>query len=511
MPQNPSEHDTVGDEDTYAINPVFRLRNEHDHIKLYGANDRGEYNLHHTIGIVLSLCNGERTVGDIAQAVVPFVDGPRGNGALTEAQTIVKTTISFFLKSEAEQEGEQNVYTYLPSEAALIPSSLLPQFGRLRPPVYDPRRFLPQHAYPAPERRYPWKVRVPNRINWHLTSNCATDCRYCYLKRRELLGSELMPFSRVLEIIEECEAIGVLHIDTGGGDVLLYPRLVEFLGALEERGFPPVMIATKAYCSEALARQLAEFAVTSLGIQFSIDSTVPELADYLTRAPGFCERTLLSIDNALKAGLRVTTKTVITPYNILTVPRLYRNLRHRGVERVILASYSRSAYHHTDDLFNHQESYEWLENELEALRKEFPNDFVNIQNGRPETGPFPRQSLEKAWETRSRCTAGRSGMMICADGKVIPCEQMPEVEESFCGDLKVQSLAEVWNSREFAERTTDLPREKFKGTPCHDCDDFDHCVNHMGYCIRDTSQFYGTIYTTPTNCPKFDGTWIRML
>jgi radical SAM protein with 4Fe4S-binding SPASM domain len=336
-----------------------------------------------------------------------------------------------------------------------------------------------------------------------------TDCRYCYLKRRAIPESERLPLRRALEIVEECKEIGVFLVDIGGGDALLYPHLLEFLAALEERSFLPVLISTKAYCSETLAKRLAELGVASLGLQFSIDSTVPEVADYLTRTPGFCARTLESIDNALKAGLHVATKTVITPYNILTVPRLYRELRHRGVVSVTLASYSRSAYHHTDDLFNHAETYEWLEKELEVLRKEFPDDYFNIQNGRPATEPTRKQVLEEAWPKRNRCVAGRDAIMICADGKVVPCEQMAEVEENFCGDLKVQSVMEVWNSRELIERTTDQPREKFQGTPCHDCEDFVHCVNHMGNCIRDNAQFYGTIYTTPTNCPKFDRAWQR--
>jgi radical SAM protein with 4Fe4S-binding SPASM domain len=509
IPQNTRESDAVGDEDTYALSPVFRPGNEHDHIKLYGARDRGDYNLHHTTGIVLALCNGRRTVRDIAAAVVPFVDAPHDAAALKEALAIVKTVIAFFRKSEAEQRGEALTYRYLPSEAALVPIALLPRFGRLRPPEYDPRRFLPKYAYPGPEKRYPWKDRAPSRINWHLTSACAADCRYCYLKRREIPESRRTPWRRVLEIIQECREIGVFDIDISGGDVLLYPHLVEFLAALEEGGFPPVMMSTKAYCSEATARRLSEHVVASFGLQFSIDSTIPELADYLTRTPGFCERTLQSIDNALKAGLPVTTKTVVTPYNILTVPRLYPELRHRGVERVILASYCRSGYHHTEDLFNHAETYEWLEKEAEKLRQEFPDDFVNIQNGRPGIDPPSKQLLAEAWKNKTRCTAGRSGMMICADGKVIPCEQMPEVDENFCGDLKVQSVMEVWNSREFAERTTDLPREKFQRTPCYDCESFEHCVNHIGYCIRDTAQFYGTIYTTPPNCPKFNGTRLR--
>ena len=99
--------------------------------------------------------------------------------------------------------------------------------------------------------------------------------------------------------------------------------------------------------------------------------------------------------------------------------------------------------------------------------------------------------------------------MVCADGQVIPCEQMPEVEEVFLGDLKKQSLQEIWESRELDERCVHFPRDRFKGTPCHTCDDFVECIHGMGYCMRDTSQFYGAVCTTPANCPKCEHPWVR--
>jgi len=44
-------------------------------------------------------------------------------------------------------------------------------------------------------------------------------------------------------------------------------------------------------------------------------------------------------------------------------------------------------------------------------------------------------------------------MMICADGKVLPCEQMPETEEYFCGDISHQSIQEVWDGNHLRELT----------------------------------------------------------
>ena len=86
-------------------------------------------------------------------------------------------------------------------------------------------------------------------------------------------------------------------------------------------------------------------------LQFGIDTDDEQVAQYLVGVPDYPECIFSSIDNALDAGLDVAAKAVITPYNVFTIPRLYRTLRKRGVSKVRLAAYGRSGYRHTDDLF----------------------------------------------------------------------------------------------------------------------------------------------------------------
>lgn len=517
------ENSSVKENDIYVLSPIFRLRNEHNCVKLYGFGGIGDYNLHHTIGIVLALCDGKRTVSDIAKVVVPFTKDPQSENGLHQARNAVCNIVEFFSKSAEEQRDRGAPPTDdFPSEAALVPLRLLRKFGRFYRPKYEFESFLPEHAF-EPGKINSWlRDRVPSKVLWHLTSACATNCLYCYLKRRRISNSELLPFERVLEIIEECKNIGVLEINPGGGDILLYPRLFEFLDVISEGGFIPIRISTKAPLTKDIAKKFSEYDIIH-EFQFSIDSLVEEIADYLVQKKGFCKQALESIQNALAFGLPVSIKAVITPYNILTIPQLYRELRRMGVQRRIrLAIYSRSGYHHTDDLFNHTESYEWLEKQLISLRNEFPDDFIVLQNGAPQLvlrngapQPDPPQkeitdsSLKSYVESRNKCTAGRNSILICADGKVIPCEQMPEIDEIFVGDLREQSLQEVWEDKKLNDMTI-YPKEKLQNTPCADCGFYEACVVNRGFCIRDLYQYYGKIYATPPECPKSTLPYLRI-
>jgi len=481
---------------------------------LYSLGGSGNSHLHHTVGIVLALCDGKRTVRDISQQVTSFSSSSDAQQALAEAQQKVKHIVDTFLKTDEERKGQGRSPTdTLPSEAPLIPLSLLPKFGNMPHPAYDFRSFLPKYAHAVGRNDGTLRDRVPASLQWHLTSACATDCTYCYLGRRHIPSSEQLSFDRLMELLDECQEIGVLEVNPSGGDLLLYPRLCEVLEAIDARGFLPILISTKAYVSEEMAAQLAAHPIV-YQVQYSLDSTVAEAADYLTRTHGFYQRALESIRHLVAAGLSVAVKAVITPYNILTIPRLYRELRDMGVQgRIKLAMYCRSAYHHTDDLFNHPETYHWLDQQVRQLRSEFPEDFIVIQNGEPRLEPPPKAEIttslmETFVSRRARCTAGRTCMMICTDGRVIPCEQMPEREECFVGDVKTQSIQEVWEGQRLHDMTI-YPREALRGTPCEDCGLFEECAIKKGFCIRDLMKHYGKIYATPPECPKSDLPFVR--
>jgi len=502
--------------DVFVLNPYFRLKNMGCFTVLFGANDVGTWRLHSSFGIILSLCDGERTVSEIAKIVAPFT----GLDDETESYTMSLGTVIKFLRwmsfskeeqralSEKDTQEQKPVSPQKHEECPLLERSVFNRvFTDFRPYSieYDPYSFL---SIPG-ATNYMGVLHepFPFYINWHLTSVCSTDCKYCYLGRRKV---EPLKIERLLSLIGEAANIGVFAIDLNGGDVLLHPHLEEVLAVLSERKFLPIALSTKSFLSREKARGLASHSKNLLNeFQFSIDTDDNAIAEYLVGTSGYCDMIFQSIVNALDAGLHVAAKVVITPYNVLTVPRLYRKLKNLGVSKIRLAAYARSGFHHTDDLFLNDPCYQWLTKEVEVLRNEFPEEKINIQNGVPTHQALKNESRQKNWETRSKCTAGRSGMTICSDGKVIPCEQMPETEEYFCGDLAHQSILEIWNGNRLKEMTYGMPREKFRGQPCYDCEEREECLDVMGTCIRDLAFLYGNIYQPPPNCYRHDVPFIR--
>ncbi len=492
---------TWEEDEVFVINPEFRLRNEKTHVLFYKKDGAGTLRLHRSYGLVVALCDGERSLRQIANIAIPLAEPQDYETSLNHCRQVITCLRTSPVRLNVS--GGNDSISNLP---LLKRKEYKDHFVRPcdRFPVYDANDFLFEFDLDMPSKT---RESRPLIVQWHLTSECVTDCRYCYLGRRNV---HPLPVKRAIELIDEMSTLNVPSLGIAGGDVFRYPHLFDVIEYMSAKScFFPVALSTKCHIDRDIAKRLNRLQAFISELQFSIDSDDEEIAQYLVGCREYPSRIFQSIDNVVEQGIIVAAKAVITPYNVLTIPRLYRKLKEHGVQAIRLAPYSRSGFHHTDDLFLSEESFSWLEKQVEFLRTEFPDDNISIQNGRPVLNPRSREDRKQVWSKKSICTAGRSAITICTDGKVIPCEQMPETEEYFCGDVTHQSIMEVWDGNRLKEMTYGMPREKFVGQPCFDCEEREQCHNEMGFCIRDLAAHHGNIYQPPPNCFRHDLPFVR--
>jgi|GEM_PF-6592922 len=104
------------------------------------------------------------------------------------------------------------------------------------------------------------------------------------------------------------------------------------------------------------------------------------------------------------------------------------------------------------------------------------------------------------FEKRAVCSGGRCNLVVGPDGLVTLCEEAPQTPEFTVGDLKTQSISEVWHSEAVANFTYPR-REAFAGTVCEECDRFLDCAHTMGHCFRDSYRIFGRIFAPSPFCP----------
>ena len=482
----------------YVINPKARLRNEGKYVIAAFPDEVAVplLRLNPIAAVAVSLFDGRRTCDEVAEICSVMVSGNCQNPVQAS-----RSMLQAVLECHLQPQG--SVTDPLLLACSDLPPEQQSQTREIRTPDYIVR--------PEDYRPHDPHLAFPTSILWLLTNDCQTSCQYCYMHKPELAKKDLLPFGRVRELVKEAVNRGIFGIYVSGGDVLCYPHLFDFLELMDEYDIQPTVLATKSYVSPETAARLKQYRYVR-GLQFSIDSTVPEIADFLVQSPGFCERIFKSIRHAQEAGIeRVEIKSVITPYNLPTIPKLYRDMRALGITEIRMATYCKSGYHHKAKLFNHPDDYKWLDAQFEKLRQEFPGEKIHYQNGPPKLEPDSIEERRRFWDKRAACTAGRTNITITAFGKIVACEQMPEREGDYMGDLRTQSLAEVWDGALLDEYLLHPPRERFQGTACFNCDEFDKCQIELGQCVRDNIIHYGTRWCPSAMCPKAPEQYMRAM
>jgi MoaA/NifB/PqqE/SkfB family radical SAM enzyme len=422
--------------------------------------------MHPTEAVILALFDGQRMIADVDRCVEHLFDVE----AAIACSMVDKVVTS---RKEALQEGKT------------------PDGN-----IYDPGKFvIPADQVDLQTPR----LYKPLSLLCHLSDDCMRRCIYCNVQKARTQDLNLLPLARWEQLADECADLEMPCVTFGGGDPFMRPDIEQIIGFFLRRRIHPFVV-TKSLIRPDRAHRLAEMGIRRM--QISMDAPVPYLADMLTRSPGFFAEATESIRNLIAAGIIVRVNSVITHFNVRQVPRLIDLLLGLGISDMTLTQFGRSLYlsdQENADLFLDAGDCQWLEG-VYARRTPDERRRVNLGLAKESSEHSPEQKHVRFPE-RARCSAGRWALVLRSDGKLMLCDELPVTDSEVVGNLSEESLMEVWRSPHLDE-LLDPPREKFAGTVCYDCDDFNQCHQDRGRCVRDALKAYGQFYGPPPDCPR---------
>ena len=343
------------------------------------------------------------------------------------------------------------------------------------------------------------RTRIPTQITMMLTNRCATDCIYCYADKTHGDYTPL-PTGRWLELIHEAHGFGALSIDLSGGEVFLHPDVETILKTLHQLGYHPYL-STKIPLKEEKIIRLKEAGMT--GLQLSIDCWDAGLMGRMLQVPETyqeqMEQTLKLLE---KHGIDVKVKSVITRHNDRPeqVERLIRHLTgHHNISSISVAPAEYSLYKGEQgflDFRTNTDQWKEVEAVVNNLAEQY-NDTCEISCQTPQDkNEFCANVEEKAksFHTRTRCTGNINMLYVLPDGQVTICEELYWNPRFIIGDVRKQSLMEIWGSKK-ALGLYDLSQETFRKTSaCSICPQFDQCHQKSGVCWKMVIEAYGDEY-----------------
>ncbi|WP_026381412.1 radical SAM/SPASM domain-containing protein [Afifella pfennigii] len=426
--------------------------------------------------IVLSLFDGRCTVGEVARLWAELTDRD-----VASAEEEVQSLLDFYLSGERARE-----------DIFRLSETPIPEAH-----AYDPADFvIDARQVNLKERR----LRFPYNVYFLTTLYCPQDCVYCYAKVRKSCESNLLAVERVEEIVVELAGLGVECVQFSGGDALARPGIFRIIESVYANGMV-ADIPTKIGAGPAKARRLREIGVEV--VQFSLDCVDPETLDFMVGVEGYHAKAFRALHHLREAGLKVRVNTVLTPFNAAKARELIRFAGEMGnIFRLQFSAYGRSLFRHRDALFAREADIAGVEAAALELGKDYPHMDISVGGGAlpPASDPQERQM---EWTHRAFCTANRDSFVILPDGRVTVCEELYDHPAFIIGDLRRQSVMEMWNSPP-ARGLLHPPQPEVPEGPCASCAYFAECNADRGRCWRDVIKSYGwqKHYYPDPRCPR---------
>ncbi len=475
----------------YYLNPDYKLKKDQGKVLIlfketyrggkYGGQEGFMGSVHPFYAILLSFINGN-DLESIYSDFSNYLDLPDSFKPLIikQIKQLIQNETTIGLK-----------YNNFPSA---FPSNIIIESNQdIKNDLYDPDEFLDLIGNDFnPTLRH----NTPSIITINFTMRCRTDCIYCYADRQKEMYKNHVPIERYHEILEEAKKLGVVSLDVIGGEFFMYKHWDKILEKCYALGYNPYL-STKIPLKEKMIQKLASLGAKD--IQISLDTMIQE---NLTKVLRVNERYLEEIKNTFylleKYQFTVNVHTIITNDNssIKDIESLYdflisfKNIEKWKIDAAEHSMYSDISY----------KEYSADKNDILKLQEYVHEKNINplhtFQFLPPElfTPPASMSTDQRKdfFENRAACSGNLSSLYILPDGKVTICEELYWNPNFILGDIKTQSLQEVWNSGK-AKKLYHLDQKALsKDSPCHSCGYFDQCRTDRQICWKHTVRVLGS-------------------
>lgn len=282
-----------------ALSPAYSVRNEANASFLIRVNkiineksgDFNAFNIPPFIGYILA------HIGDS--------EYPVSVNAISEALKVSSTSIDNFVRQIVDNP-EKKEFKFSETQSVVFPPELLKVYSQ-KPftSVYEESSFDKLGAFAVT------RPSVPLNANFMVTTNCSTDCIYCYANRNLYPHLET---ARILELIKELKEQGTINVTLTGGDIFAHPDWRPILKCVRDNGYKP-FLSTKTPLNFEQVRYLRELGYEE--IQFSLDSVDPEQLKRLIRVKdGYLDKVTSFFNHCSELNLGILVRSVLTKINV---------------------------------------------------------------------------------------------------------------------------------------------------------------------------------------------------
>jgi len=272
---------------------------------------------------------------------------------------------------------------------------------------------------------------APLYVAWQITNECNLACLHCIEEsgpgkafRDELSREE------ALRIIDDLMDHEVPYLSLSGGEPMLHPHFFELVERVTSRGSQLKIETNGHFLTPDASRRLKDLGVKA--VQVSLDGASSATFGRM-RVRGEFDRTLGGIRNLVAAGVPVEINFSPASFNIHEAARIVDLAYELGA----------SSFYSGRTMFTGNAVKAWRH--LAVRDEDYADYFRTLARKRDEYRGRMRVSFHEAGlleELRYRLHHPAALLIILPNGLVKLINALPFI----CGDLRRESLAEVWRN-----------------------------------------------------------------
>lgn len=302
-----------------------------------------------------------------------------------------------------------------------------------------------------------------------ITQNCNFRCAHCYNFNRvdtvsapkNYRGEELT-FIEIESTIEQLSELGCLYLNISGGEALLHPKIDKIISLIRANHMEPRLKTNGALVELRKLNSLYEAGLRSLDISVygASDETYE---DFTGNKFGF-DKLKNCLDLVSRFDIEVNLNIILHRANVDELKQMIELAR----------SYNYPFAVSTEITERYDDSVGARKHEIttDQFRKLLMGEFKEH---------FQYDNSEKALQ----CGCARSVLGIGSKGEVYPCIGAPIL----AGNLREQSLKEIWQTSTVFSRIRKLENKDFKS--CTGCEFVETCARSSGSIYTNTGNYTG--------------------
>jgi radical SAM protein with 4Fe4S-binding SPASM domain len=337
----------------------------------------------------------------------------------------------------------------------------------------------------------------PTIVGLDITRKCNLKCKHCFVTRSDY--SNELSTEEIFKLLNDLKEMNVYQIYIMGGEPFCRDDIIDIIKHIKSLQMTVSINTNGTLITEEQVSILSNiFNIYTDWVQVSLDGAKAETHDSI-RKKGAFDTTISNIKKLCENKVPIRINMVVSDFNIKEMVDVYKLASVLGINRINF----NPIYTYKNNTDYRMPTFDEYFNAFEdVLRYHYEIESPIIIQQDPLCIPFSHSQLEKYYLNNEliipqfNCRAGIYSFEVDPAGKVYPCSFL-HGEEFLAGDIRKNSISEIWTNNANWENTI---LSKRKNGKCSNCTFFERC---LGGCIAASYDFTGDICMPDPRCNYF--------